>query len=108
MERTRGERLSGMLATNSNKFDHQTQVLPSMCVRMYGYVAPPSTGVSSKILEWVAMSSSRGIFPTQGRNPDLPHCGQILYQLSHMGSPRILEVGRPSLLQGLLLTQESN
>ena len=60
MERTRGERLSGMLATNSNKFDHQTQVLPSMCVRMYGYVAPPSTGVSSKILEWVAMSSSRG------------------------------------------------
>ena len=50
----------------------------------------------------------QGIFPTQGRNPDLPHCGQILYQLSHMGSPRILEVGRPSLLQGLLLTQESN
>ena len=30
------------------------------CVCMYGYVAPPSIGVSSKILEWVAMSSSRG------------------------------------------------
>ena len=25
----------------------------------------------------------QGIFPTQGLNPDLPHCRQILYQLSH-------------------------
>ena len=31
------------------------------------------------------------IFPTQGSNPSLPRCGQILYQLSHKGSPRILE-----------------
>ena len=28
---------------------------------------------------------------TQGSNPGLPHCGWILYQLSHKGSPRILE-----------------
>ena len=33
----------------------------------------------------------QGIFPTQGLNPGLPHCRQILYQLSHQGSPRILE-----------------
>ena len=33
----------------------------------------------------------RGIFPTQGSNPGLPHCRRILYQLSHKGSPRILE-----------------
>jgi len=33
----------------------------------------------------------QGIFPTQGLNPGLLHCGQILYQLSHHGSPRILE-----------------
>ena len=33
----------------------------------------------------------QGIFPTQGLNPGLPHCRQILYQLSHKGSPRILE-----------------
>ena len=32
-----------------------------------------------------------GIFPTQGLNPGLPHCRQILYQLSHQGSPRKLE-----------------
>ena len=31
------------------------------------------------------------IFPTQGSNPGLLHCGQILYHLSHQGSPRILE-----------------
>ena len=33
----------------------------------------------------------QGIFPTQGSNPGLPHCRQILYQLSHKESPRILE-----------------
>ena len=31
------------------------------------------------------------IFPTEGWNPGLPHCRRILYQLSHEGSPRILE-----------------
>ena len=29
----------------------------------------------------------QGIFPSQGSNPHLPHCRQILYQLSHKGSP---------------------
>ena len=33
----------------------------------------------------------QGIFATQGSNPGLPHCRLILYQLSHKGSPRILE-----------------
>jgi len=33
----------------------------------------------------------KGIFPTQGSNPGLPHCRWILYRLSHWGSPRILE-----------------
>ena len=28
-----------------------------------------------------------GIFPTQGLNPGLPHCRQVLYHLSHQGSP---------------------
>ena len=30
----------------------------------------------------------QGIFPTQGSNPRLLHCKQILYFLSHQGSPR--------------------
>ena len=33
----------------------------------------------------------QGIFPTQGSNPDLLHYRQILFQLSHKGSTRILE-----------------
>ena len=33
----------------------------------------------------------QGIFPTQGFNPGLPNCRLIIYQLSHKGSPRILE-----------------
>ena len=37
------------------------------------------------------LSLLQGIFPTQGSNSGLPHGRQILYQLSHKGSPRILE-----------------
>ena len=37
------------------------------------------------------LSLLQGIFPIQGLNPDLPHYRQILYQLSHKGSPRTLE-----------------
>ena len=37
------------------------------------------------------LSLLQGIFLTQELNPGLPHCRQILYQLSHKGSPRILE-----------------
>ena len=37
---------------------------------------------------WVgSLSLLLGIFPTQGSNPGLQHCWQILYQLSHQGSP---------------------
>ena len=43
-----------------------------------------NTGVGS-------LSLLQRIFPTQKSNPGLPHCRQILYQLSHKGSPRILE-----------------
>ena len=43
-----------------------------------------NTGVGS-------LSLLQGIFLTQGSNPCLPHCRQILYQLSQKGSPRVLE-----------------
>ena len=42
-----------------------------------------NTGVGS-------LSLLQGIFPSQGPNPRLPHCRQILYQLSHKGTPGIL------------------
>ena len=38
-----------------------------------------------------SLSLLQGIFPTQGLNPGLPHCRQVLHQLSHKGSPRIME-----------------
>ena len=47
--------------------------------------------LQARILESVAFPFSRGIFPTQGSNPGLPHCRQILYQLGHKGSPRMLK-----------------
>ena len=43
-----------------------------------------NTGVGS-------LSLLQGMFPTQRSNPGLLHCRWILYQLSHKGSPRILE-----------------
>ena len=54
------------------------------------------------------MPSSRGIFPTQGSNPSLLHYRQILYHLSHQGSPRILERVAYPLLQGIFPIQELN
>jgi len=38
-----------------------------------------------------SLSLLQGIFPTQGSNPGLLHCKQILYQLIYRGSTRILE-----------------
>ena len=38
-----------------------------------------------------SLSLLQGIFPTQGLIPGLLHCRRIIYQLSHKGSPRILE-----------------
>ena len=38
-----------------------------------------------------SLSLLQGILPAQGSNPGLPHCRQVLYQLSQKGSPRILE-----------------
>ena len=38
-----------------------------------------------------SLSLLQGIFHTQGSNPGLPYCRWILDQLSHQGSPRILE-----------------
>ena len=43
-----------------------------------------NTGVGS-------LSLLQGIFPTYGSNPGFPHCRWTLYQLSHQGSPRIME-----------------
>ena len=74
----------------------QTRILESKScsvvsdsLRPHGLYSPwnslgQNTGVGS-------LSLLQGIFPTQGSNPGLPHCRRIVYQLTHKGSPRILE-----------------
>ena len=46
--------------------------------------------LQARILEWVAISFSRGVFPTQELNPGHLHCRWILYQLSYEGSPHVV------------------
>ena len=61
---------------------------PTLCDPMdytfHGILRGQNTGVGS-------LSLLRGIFPTQGLSPGLPHCRRILSQLSYQASPRILE-----------------
>ena len=56
--------------------------------------APLFMGVlQARILEWVAMPSSKWIFPTQGLNPCsyVPCIGRwVLYHWCHLGSPEVL------------------
>ena len=62
------------------------------CVRLFATQGPysPWTTPGQNTGEG-SLSLLQGIFPFQGLNPGLLHCGQILYQLSHKASPRILE-----------------
>ena len=46
---------------------------------------------SGKITGVGSHSLLQGNFPTQGLNPDLPHCRQTLYRLRHQGRPEISE-----------------
>ena len=61
------------------------RLCPTLCNPMDYTVHSPwnspgwNTGVGSLSLLW-------GFFPTQGLNPGLLHCRQILYQLSHKNS----------------------
>ena len=75
--------------TNSIQNQSESHSVVSDSLWLHGLCTPwnfpgQNTGVSS-------LSLLQGILPTQGLNPSLPHRGQVLYQLSHKGSPRILE-----------------
>ena len=59
-----------------------------------------NTGVDS-------LSLLQGIFPTQGSNPGLLHCRQILYQLRHKGSPPYV-IDIIQLVVRILCTEEIN
>ena len=80
------------------------QWCPTLCDPMD--CSPPGSSVhgilQARILEWVAIPFSRGIFPTLGLNPGLPHCRQILYHLSHQGNSYQLHSHPASIDLGML------
>ena len=80
------------------------QWCPTLCDPMD--CSPPGSSVhgilQARILEWIAIPFSRGIFPTLGLNPGLPHCRQILYHLSHQGNSYQLHSHPASIDLGML------
>ena len=88
------------------------QLYPTLCDPMDG--SPPGSSVHGDSPGQnpgvCCHALLQGIFPSQGLNPDLLHCGQILYHLlSELpGKPKDTGVGSLSLLQGIFLTRESN
>ena len=65
------------------------QSCPTLCNPVGGLYSPwNSPGQNTG---WGSCFLLQGILPVQGSNPGLLHYRQILYQLSHKGSPRMLE-----------------
>ena len=59
----------------------------------YSLLGSSAHGIlQARILEWVAIPYSGGIFLTQVLNPGLLHHKQILYQLSYEGSPTYMNI----------------
>ena len=78
-----------MCSAVQEKSENESHSVMSDSLRLHELHSPgnspgQNTGVGS-------LSLLQGIFPTQELNPGLPHCRLILYQLSHQGSPRMLE-----------------
>ena len=55
----------------------------------HGLYSPWNSPAQNTVVS--SLSLLQGLFPMQGLNPCLPQCTWILYQLSHKGSPKILE-----------------
>ena len=65
--------------------------------RVRSFVTPWAVACTRLLRPWDFLGKStgvgchfllQGIFLTQGSNPGLPHCRQMLYHLSHLGSPK--------------------
>ena len=69
----------------TSKWVNESCSVVSNCLRPHGLYSPwNSPGQNTEV---GSLSLLQGIFPTQGLNRGLPQCRQILYQLSHQGSP---------------------
>ena len=91
----------GLLSLGSHKVGHHwsdlavaacliTQSCPTLCDPMECSLPDSSVHENSpgKNTGVVCHAILEGIFPPQGSNPGLLHCQQILYHLSHLGSPK--------------------
>ena len=65
----------------------RTMIFP---VAMYGCESWTIKNAEHQRIDALELWYWRSLFPTQGINPGLPHCRQILYHLSHQGSPIIV------------------
>ena len=67
------------------KLISESHSVVSYSLRPHGLYSPwDSLGHNTRV---GSLSLLQGIFPTQGSNPGLPYCWQILYQLNHRESP---------------------
>ena len=70
------------------------QSCPALCNPMDG--SPPGSSTHGDSLDKNTgvgcHAVLQGIFPTQGSNPGIPRCRQILYRLSYQGNPHIIIV----------------
>ena len=86
-----------------------TQSCPTLCNPMG--CSPPGSSVNgilqARILEWVAMPSSRDL-PNPGIKPRSPALQADSLLSEPPGKPMNIGVGSLSLLQGIFLTQELN
>ena len=67
-----------------------TQSCPTSCDPIDCNCSPPASSLlgvfQGRILEWIAIPFSRGIFPSRGLKLGLLHCRWILYHLSQVFS----------------------
>ena len=85
----------GLISIPCLTSESESRSVLSNSLRPHGLYSPrnspgQTTGVGG-------CSLLQGIFPTQGSKPGLLHCGRILYELSHQGSPAQL-VGTAKIL----------
>ena len=66
-----------------------SEVEVTWSLRPHGLLSPWNSPYQN--IEVGSLSLLQVIFPAQESNPGLLHWGQILYQLSHKGNPRIQE-----------------
>ena len=86
------------------------QLCPTLCNAMD--CSLPSFSVhgifQARVLEWVAISFSRGSSRPRDSTQVLLIVGRCFYRLSHQGSPKNIGVGCHFLLQEIFLTQGLN